>query len=169
VKPPEAGAHPLPQAPYTAVKFYFNECFPATPENRAFAHGIVRDLVGRGPVVSLTTNLRLDDHDGHELRGAGVQLLPDHLDPRENLAVQSAIVAGARAFVGTYGGFSYLAPFAGVPTTAYYSNAAGFSPRHLLMAQSAFTSIGEPGLLDVRAAAHRSPLTTHHLRTTTND
>ena len=154
LKPAGVADHPLPQGPYTAVKFYFNECFPSTPENRAFARGIVRDLVARGPVVSLTTNLRLDDHDGHELREAGVQLLPDHLDPRQNLAVQAALVAGARAFVGTYGGFSYLAPFAGVPTTAYFSNAAGYSPRHLLMAQSAFTSVGTPGLLAVHAATN---------------
>jgi hypothetical protein len=163
LKPAGVAGHALPQPPYTAVKFYFNECFPSTSENRAFARRIVRGLVARGPVVSLTTNLRLDDHDGHELREAGVQLLPDHLDPRENLAVQAAIVARASAFVGTYGGFSYLAPFCGVPTTSYYSDPAGYSPRHLLMAQSAFTSIGEPGLLDVRAAAptHHSPLTTH--------
>jgi hypothetical protein len=26
----------LPDTPYTAVKFYFNDCFPDTPENRAF-------------------------------------------------------------------------------------------------------------------------------------
>jgi hypothetical protein len=161
LKPGALAGHPLPQAPYTAVKFYFNECFPSTPENRAFARGVVRDLVARGQVVSLTTNLRLDDHDGHELREAGVQLLPDQLEPRENLAVQAALAAGARAFVGTYGGFSYLAPFAGVPTTAYYSNAAGYSPRHLLMAQSAFNSMGTPGLLNVQLAA--AP------RLTTND
>ena len=43
-----------------------------------------------------------------------MQLLPAHLDVRENLAVQTALVAGASAFVGTYGGFSYLAPFLGV-------------------------------------------------------
>jgi hypothetical protein len=167
LKPETSGGHPLPQGPYTAVKFYFNECFPATPENRAFARGIVRDLAARGPVVSLTTNLRLDDHDGHELRDAGVQLLPEHLDPRENLAVQAAIVAGARGFVGTYGGFSYLAPFVGVPTTAYYSNAAGYSPRHLLMAQSAFSTMGTPGLLNVQQAdASGSRLPASGFRTT---
>ena len=142
----------LPDAPYTAVKFYFNECFPSTPENRAFARGVVRELLRQGPVVSLTTGLRLDDHDGHEMQETGVQLLPEHLDVRENLAVQTALVAGARAFVGTYGGFSYLAPFAGVATTAYYSNASGFSPRHLLMAQSALSAMGAPGLLAVQAA-----------------
>ena len=58
-----------------------------------------------------------------------------------------------RAFVGTYGGFSYLAPFLGVPATAYYSNVHGFSARHLVMARSALASIGAGGSLDVRADA----------------
>jgi hypothetical protein len=157
-----------PDSPYTAVKFYFNECFPATPDNRAFARGVVRDLLRQGPVVSLTTGLRLDDHDGHELEGAGVQLLPEQLDVRQNLAVQGALVSGARAFVGTYGGFSYLAPFCGVPTTAYYSNPAGFSPRHLLMAHSALSTMGMPGLLSVlpRPGDQRP---THDPRTTTHE
>ena len=91
-----------------------------------------------GPVVSLATGLRLDDHDGDDLAGAR---RPDAaartLQPRDNLAVQTAAVAGASAFVGTYGGFSYLAPFLGVRATAYYSNVDGFSQRHLLMARSA--------------------------------
>jgi hypothetical protein len=73
------------------------------------------------------------------------------LPPADNLRVQSAIVAGAVAFVGTYGGFSYLAPFHGVPATAYYSNASGFSPSHLTMARSALTRLHGEALLDVRA------------------
>ena len=149
--PDAAQQRVVPDGPYTAVKFYFNECFPSTPENRAFARGIVKNLALRGVVVSLTTGLRLDDHDGDDIRDPGVHLLPENLDPRENLAVQTALVAGARAFVGTYGGFSYLAPLAGVPTTAYFSNGGGFSQRHLQMAQSALSTMGTPGLLQVHS------------------
>jgi hypothetical protein len=142
----EAGALP---AAYIAVKFYFNECFPATDQNRAAVRSIVRDLAERAPVVSLTTGLSIDDHGGFELEGRDVTTLPRHLDPRRNLQVQSAIVANASAFVGTYGGFSYLAPFYGVPSTAYYDHPNGFSRRHLAMAQSAFAIIGNRDLLDV--------------------
>jgi hypothetical protein len=99
--------------------------------------------------VSLSTGLRLDDHDGDDLQALGVQSLPRHLEPRDNLAVQTAAVAGACAFVGTYGGFSYLAPFLGVPAQAYYSNVHGFSERHLVMARSALACIGAAGRLDV--------------------
>jgi hypothetical protein len=156
---PSVPGYALPAGPYTAVKFYFNDCFPATPANRAFVRRTLQALVARGPVVSLATGLKLDDHDGDDLRALGVQPLPAHLHPRDNLALQSAVVAGAAGFAGTYGGFSYLAPFFGVPSTAYYSNVHGFSPRHLVMARSAIASIAGGGSLDVRstggdAAAH---------------
>ena len=140
----------MPPQPYVAVKFYFNDCFPATDANRAFVRSTLERLVACGPVVSLTTSLNLDDHGGVDARALGVRALPECLQPRENLAVQSAIVAGAEAFVGTYGGFSYLAPFYGVRSTAYYGDAAGFSRKHLMMARSAFTTIGAADLLDVQ-------------------
>jgi hypothetical protein len=100
--------------------------------------------------VSLATNLRLDDHASAEAESFGVRTLPHDMHPRENLALQSAIVAGASAFVGTYGGFSYLAPFLNVRSTAYFSDPDGYSARHLLMARSALESIDAGGLLDVR-------------------
>jgi hypothetical protein len=135
---------------YTAVKFYFNDCFPDTPENRAFVRRALQALTERGPVVSLATNLRLDDHASDEAESFGVRTLPHDMHPRENLALQTAIVAGASAFVGTYGGFSYLAPFVNVRSTAYFSDPDGYSARHLLMARSALESIDAGGLLDVR-------------------
>ena len=49
--------------------------------------------------------------------------------------------------------FFVVAPFLGVAATAYYSNRAGFSERHLTMARSALGTIGAAGLLDVRSAA----------------
>ena len=150
---------PFPGAPrdrggYTAVKFYFSDSFPATDENRAFVRQVLATLTARGRVVSLTTGLHLDDH-GDDPGGSGadvpgVEPLPAGVDPRINLALQSAIVAGATTLVGTYGGFSYLAPFYGVPATAYYGDPSGFSPRHLRMAQSALQVVGSGGLLTVR-------------------
>ena len=139
-----------PDTPYTAVKFYFNDCFPDSRENRAFVRRTLQTLTERGPVVSLATNLRLDDHASHEAESLGVRTLPHDMHPRDNLALQTAIVAGASAFVGTYGGFSYLAPFLNVRSTAYFADADSYSPRHLLMARSALESIGAGGLLDVR-------------------
>jgi hypothetical protein len=145
---PQTRAMPLPES-YVAVKFYFNECFPPTAENRAFVRAAQARLARGGPVVALSTGLNIDDHHGDRIDEDGVMHLPDGIDPAVNLALQSAVVAGARAFVGTYGGFSYLAPFYRVPSTAFYSDAAGFSPRHLETARSAFDRIGSGGLLQV--------------------
>jgi hypothetical protein len=140
-------------ARYVAVKFYFNECFPATPQNRAFVRDSLRFLAAKSPVVALSTGLNIDDHAGDRVDEHGVRHLPEGIDPARNLHIQSAIVARADAFVGTYGGFSYLAPFHGVKSLAFYSDEGGFSPKHLHMARSAFDGIGAAGLLQVRDAA----------------
>lgn len=146
---PPAPAPPA-SAPYTAVKFYFNDCFPSTERNRAFVRATLERLLATGPVVSLTTGLNLDDHGGCDFESLGVQTLPPDLAPADNLRVQAALVAGASAFVGTYGGFSYLAPFYGVRSTAYYGEPHGFSQRHLTMARSALRTLGREDLLDVQ-------------------
>ena len=108
-------------------------------ENRAFvrAHRC-RTWPRAGPVVSLTTGLRLDDHDGDDMRDPGVAPAAGGLwtrartwradgARRRRAGASSAPTAASR----TWRRFSACRP------TAYYSNAGGFSPRHLLMAQSA--------------------------------
>jgi hypothetical protein len=153
-RPSRAEAPQLPES-YVAVKFYFNDCFPATEENRAFARAIVTDLSSRLPVVSLSGGIDLDDHGGCHVDGHGVIDLASATPVSRNLHVQSAVVAHAREFVGTYGGFAYLAPFLGVPCTAYYGDPNGFSRSHLTMARTALASLGTPDLLDVRGIENR--------------
>ena len=127
---------------FTAVKFYFNEAFPATPENRAAAERIVRELAQEGPVVSLATGLRVDDHAAWEEEAHAAQRGVASPVASTNLAVQDAIVARASAWAGTYGGFAYLAPSRGIPARGVYSNPAGFSKVHLALAQSMFREFG---------------------------
>ena len=153
---PNTSALPLP-ASYVATKFYFNDCFPPTSENRAFVRDTLRRMARTGPVVALSMGLNIDDHQGERVDDDGVMHLPEGIDPAHNLAVQSAVVAGARTFVGTYGGFSYLAPFYRVPSYAFYADAAGFSPKHLAMAHSAFDRIGAGGLLHVHSVSEGLP------------
>jgi hypothetical protein len=138
---------------YVAVKFYYNDSFPATERNRAFARDTLHALRARGAVISLSTGLALDDHEGWEeeetLAAHGIRA---DLNPASNLALQTQIVANARAWVGTYGGFAYLAPFHGVPSTAYYSIEGGFSARHLALATDVFAELSSEPLLAVREA-----------------
>lgn len=158
---------------YVAVKFYFNEAFPATDENRACAEQVVRDLARQRPVVSLATGLRIDDHHGWDEDGRHARRGLPTVTTATNLGVQSAIIAGAEACLGTYGGFAYLAPLHGVPMQAFYSNPHGFSRRHLDVARGVFERLesadaprrgaeGEPGrnglltLTDVQSTRTRA-------------
>ena len=72
--------------------------------------------------------------------------------PADNLAVQTAAIAGARAFIGTYGGFSYLAPLCGVPTVAVYS-VYNYFAHHLEMARVVFDKVGAAPFTSVDVAS----------------
>ena len=144
---------------YVAVKFYYNDSFPATDGNRRFARDLLRTLRERGPIVSLSTGLAIDDHEGWEeeetLAAHGIRA---DLSPANNLRLQSLIVANARAWVGTYGGFAYLAPFHRVPATAYFSNPDGFSKRHLALAQEVFAGLSHAPLLTLHDVLGETPV-----------
>jgi hypothetical protein len=128
---------------YVAVKFYFSSAFPDTPENRAFVEGVLRALSARTAVVLLNTGLALDDHLDFDARGRERVVTLDHLmTPSNNLEVQTVAIAHARAYVGTYGGLSYLAPFHGVPSLSFHTGGEGFIRRHLDLAGAMFAGDG---------------------------
>jgi hypothetical protein len=147
-QPPRPPMLDLPDR-YVATKFYFNDCFPATEHNVAFVRDLTSRLAREGPVVSLSTGVALDDHGACAVTTYGVRDIAGAAPPSQNLQVQSAIVAHASAFVGTYGGFAYLAPLYGVSSTSYYGDPDGFARSHLRMARSAFAAIGVADLLQV--------------------
>ena len=96
----------------------------------------------------------LIEHDDWTASASGrVHTLAGQLNPATNLGVQAAVIRGARAFVGTYGGYAYLAPFCGVPATAFFSRRT-FKQHHLYAAQRAFEHAGAAALtvVDVSAA-----------------
>ena len=137
-------------ASFTAVKFYFSESFPRTAANQAFVDRTVARLSEEGPVVALSSGPSLDDHAACEPRAGVIETIGDRLTPQTNLLVQSSVVAHARRFVGTYGGFAYLAPSYGVPSEGYYSNPGGFSRRHLDLARLVLTGRDGGELLTIR-------------------
>jgi hypothetical protein len=131
----------LPRS-YVAAKFYGNTALPETPESRAFIARTLADLTRSHDVVLLNTGVRFDDHDDYAAVARDRIHTIDHLmRPEDNLEVQSAVIAGASAFVGTYGGFSYLAPLLGVNTVAFYSHPAGFRFDHLDIARRVFSTL----------------------------
>src|SRR6185295_17541177 len=80
--------------------------------------------------------------------GDRITTIAEGLTPERNLAVQSEAISGAAAFVGTYGGLSYLAPLHRVPAIAFYSRQS-FKLHHLYAAGRAFESIGAARLTPV--------------------
>jgi len=139
-------------AGYVAARFYFSECFPDTPANRAFVASTVDGISRQTPVVLLNTPFAVDDHRDAESTGGRVFTISAHMSPERNLAVQTAVIARARAFVGTYGGYSYLAPFCGVNSLAFYSERS-FKTHHLQVAQHIFTKLGGPSVVPLDVAA----------------
>ena len=137
---------------FVAVRFYFSNCFPDTAENRRFVSNTIEAIAAHTDVVLLRAGLGMDDHsDAAAAHRSRVRIVDAGAAPRENLAVQTAVISRARSFVGTYGGFSYLAPLCGVDTVAFYS-VPNFQVSHLHAAQHAIGTVGGGSLspLDVR-------------------
>ena len=147
----ELSAH-LPRE-YVAVKFYANSALPDTPANRALTTRVLEDLTATTDVVLLNTGHRYDDHtDFAPHRRDRLHSVEHLMPPATNLEVQTRIISNASAFIGTYGGFSYLAPFCGTSTVAFYSNPAAFRFDHLEVSKRVFSSLKSGSFvpLDVR-------------------
>ena len=104
---------------YVAVKAYFNECLPDTPDVRDALSEIVAAVGEVAPVVLLAAPVSADVHRDWQAATDGVIPVVDLLEPASNLAQQAEVVARADALVSPYGGFSYLGPFSGVRTLAF--------------------------------------------------
>jgi hypothetical protein len=169
---PAAIARPsgLP-ADYIVAKFYFSKAFPENSANRAFVADMLRTVSRQVPVALLSTTVRLDEHQDYlGSSSSGVFVVDAHDRPERNLERQTELIAGARGFVGTYGGFSYLAPFYGVPSLSFFSRRFGFETHHLDLAHRVFDRLMPGGFLaiDPRAAALVDPAVSRwHARPTT--
>jgi hypothetical protein len=127
---------------YVAVKLYASGgTFPDSPETAAAAAAAIRDAAGADSVVLLSSGLRFDDHAELGLEGVEVGRVDHLMRAADNLRVQTSIVAGARALVCTYGGFSYLGPLLGVPTLALRAS-VDFHPVHLELARLVLPGAG---------------------------
>ena len=127
---------------YVAVKFYAARSLPDTPANRTMLRTLVESIAERWPVVLLDTGLNLDDHADYTFQsGSRIVSAKPHLDARHNLGIQTQIIAGACAFVGTCGSLAWLAPMLGVNTTAVFTDAR-FLHSHLHAARRLYHVLG---------------------------
>ena len=133
---PNVAVPPLP-ADFVAVKFYTAASLPPTEPVRRALRSIVVGLAERTPVVMLDTGLALDDHEDYSFAASRIHSVRDALTPRDNLAVQTAIISRASSFVGTCGALAWLAPMLGVDTTAVLADAR-FLHGHLQVARRVY-------------------------------
>ena len=137
---------------YIAAKFYTSHALEDTAANRDVVQRWIDALAATDDVVLLHSGTRYDDH--------GEFPVADHprvhrvaLPPALNLEIQTAIIAGASRFVGTYGGFAYLAPFLGVPTSALFGLENFRRDHRDLMALVARVDLKVP--FELRSVRHR--------------
>jgi hypothetical protein len=106
---------------YVAVKFYAARSLADTPELRRMLAWLVESLAERTTVVLLDTGLVLDEHADYPFGPSSrVISAKPWMTPADNLGVQTQIIAGAQAFIGTCGSLAWLAPMLGVNTSAVY-------------------------------------------------
>jgi hypothetical protein len=135
---------------YVAAKFYSNTALPDTPENQAFVASYLEELTRHMDVVLLNTPHRFDDHSDIAKASRGRIHTIDHLmTPANNLDVQTRVIAGAEAYVGTYGGFSYVAPLLGTDALTFYSHINGFRFDHLELAKRVFSGLRKGSFVEL--------------------
>lgn len=139
---------------YVAVKLYAARSLPDTPEMRRQLRALVGRIAAQLPVVLLDTGLVLEDDHADYAFESGGQVLSARpwMTPRDNLGVQTQIVAGAKAFVGTCGSVAWLAPRLGVDTSALFVDPKWLHA-HLPVAMRASHKLGAGRFLaaDLRA------------------
>jgi hypothetical protein len=139
---------------YILAKFYFSKAFPDSFTNRRRVTELLRTVSAQAPVALVSTSLRVDEHVDYQVAGnSGLYVIDAHTVPARNLELQTRLVAGARGFVGTYGGFSYLAPFLGVRSLSFFSRRAGFEAHHLELAHRIFDRMVPGGFLALECSA----------------
>lgn len=132
----------LKNSDYIAVKFYYSDSFPKTKQNQDFVDELISRLSSKNNVVLMHTGLKIDDHSELQVKKGNI-IMMNSVKPNENLFEQTKILSNAKAFYGTYGGFSYLPPLFGVPSYSFYSDEEKFHLGHLHLAQFAFRKIRE--------------------------
>ena len=141
---------------YYAVRFYSRESFGDSDGNRQFVRKLLERLLERNDVILLDTPFSIDDHaqidwieaavNGHGYNNRLIKAA-DWMTPRNNLEVQSRIIARSRGFVGTYGGLSYLAPFYGKPSIAFHQRRGDVMDSHVSTALAVFGAFNVPFML----------------------
>ena len=147
--PPPISAALASQLPakYIAMRWYARPTWPLKEDLVLWTRKLVEATAKHIPVVIVGAGLHADDHaDIHIGKIPNVIRLTDIAPqtPLNNLAIQSAVVARAHAYIGTYGGMAQGAMRWGVPTVALYDQFANTAQAHLQLSQYLSLQTGTP-------------------------
>ena len=144
-----SGRPPLPGLPsdYIAASFWFSTGFRDTPAHRAVVATLLREASRRAPVVLLDTKEIAAEERTACDGGTGITVFDTYPYGEERIPTQARVIAGARAYLGTFGGRSWMAPFLGVAALSIYGEAAGHLRLHTAVAEQAFAHLA--GAVDV--------------------
>ncbi len=106
---------------YLAVKFYASQALPDKPAAQMHVQKMIRLMAETIPVVLLHTRTAYDEH-GEFAIPTHPNVQPVAVRAETNLETQTEVIARSSVFVGTYGGFAYLAPFLGISTLAFFAD-----------------------------------------------
>jgi hypothetical protein len=130
---------------YVAVKLYSARALPDGVEIRERLRAVVAALGERLPVVLLDTGLAFDEHEDYRFTDdSRVLSLRRYMRPRDNLGLQTRVIAGADLFVGTCGSVAWLAPLLGVDAVPLFAD-AGFLHAHLHVARRVYDRLEGAG------------------------
>ena len=131
---------PLPDR-FVAVKFYTGRALMDTPAHREMLRGLIERVSRKYPIVTLNTNLALDEHADYVFQNIpGLISLDRWMTPQNNLGVQTEVIRRATRFIGTCGSLAWLAPMLGTDTLAVYADDHFLTP-HLYAARHAYASM----------------------------
>lgn len=114
---------------FIVAGFYARHTWPLTEELVDWVQALLTRLATVIPVVILESGLHADEHVPFPVSGPNILTLGS-LNVAANLAVQSAVLARAQAFVGTYGGLMQLAVRLGKPSAGFYTEFTGTAYAH---------------------------------------
>lgn len=132
---------------YIAMRWYARVTWPLKEDLVLWTRKAVEAVASRLPVVLIGSGFHADDHADIALGHIpNVLRLTDlhALTPTNNLAIQSAVIARAHGYMGTYGGMAQGAMRWGVPTVALYDQFGQTAPNHLALTQSLSLQTGVP-------------------------
>ena len=121
------------QEPYVAISFWFCSCFTDSPRHRQVVDDALREVSRRAPVVVINPFHVPGLSDAIAANDRIRVVVPPETD--HTLRDQAAVIAGARAFVGTFGGMSLMAPFYNIPTSLVFGDEKGSFPQRAAVAR----------------------------------